>query len=107
MIYNKKITFQILSDHEDNIGNQIPQWSDFFTAWANVNAVTGREYYSACQVNSENDVIFKIRYSKKIADFNSTEVRILYNDKIFDVKHIEDYQEQHKQLTFRTVVKNG
>lgn len=107
MIYNKKITFQILSNHEDDIGNQIPQWSDLFTAWANVNAVTGREYYSACQVNSENDVIFKTRYSKKIADFNSTEIRILYNNKVFDIKHVEDYQEQHKYLTFRTVVKNG
>lgn len=107
MTYNKKIIFQILTEKPDKIGNQVQKWTDFFTAWASVNGVGGREYYSASQVNSQNDVTFKVRYSRKIADFHTSEVRILYNNKIFDVKHIDDYQEQHRELVFRTEVHNG
>ena len=107
MTYNKKIIFQILTEKPDKIGNQAQEWTDFFTAWANVNSVGGREYYSASQVNSQNDVVFKTRYYRKIAGFLSSEIRILYNGKVYDVKHIEDYQEQHRQLNFRTETHNG
>ncbi|MCM1508295.1 MAG: phage head closure protein [Ruminococcus flavefaciens] len=107
MIYNKKIIFQIITEKADEIGSQSPEWTDFFTAWANVNSIGGREYYTASQVNSQNDVIFKVRYSRKIAGFLTSEIRILYNGNIYDIKHIDDYQEQHRQLVFRTEVHNG
>lgn len=106
MTYNKKIIFQVLRNTSDRIGNDVQEWEDFFTAWASVNGTGGREYYSAAQVNSQNDMIFKIRYSRKIADFLSSEIRIVYNNKIFDIKHIDDYQEQHRQLVFRTEQRN-
>lgn len=107
MAYNKKITFQILSENSDKIGNQSPEWTDFFIAWADVNGTGGREYYAAAQVNSQNDMTFKVRYSRKIADFLTSEIRIVYKGKIFDVKHIDDFREQHRQLVFRTEVHNG
>lgn len=107
MAYNKKVIFQVLTEKPDKIGNQSPAWEDFFTAWANVNSIGGREYYAASQVNSQNDVVFRIRYSKKIAGFHTSEVRISYNGKIYDIKHIEDYQEQHRELVFRTEERNG
>ncbi len=107
MTYNKKIVFQVLAEKSNKIGNQVQEWTDFFTAWANVNGVGGREYYSASQVNSQNDMIFKVRYSRKIAGFLSSETRIIYNNNIYDIKHIDDYQEQHRQLTFRTEQHNG
>lgn len=96
-----------MTEKPDKIGNQSPAWEDFITAWANVNGVGGREYCSASQVNSQNDVVFKIRYSKKIASFHTSEVRISYGGKIYDIKHIEDYQEQHRELVFRTEERNG
>lgn len=107
MTYNKKVIFQILTEKSDKIGNQLQEWTDFFTAWASVNGIGGREYYSASQVNSQNDVVFKTRYSRKIAGFLTSEIRILYNEKTYDIKHIDDYQEQHRQLVFRTEVHNG
>lgn len=107
MTYNKKIIFQVLTEKSDKIGNCAQAWEDFFTAWASVSSVGGREYYSASQVNSQNDVVFKTRYSRKIANFLTSEIRILYNGKTYDIKHIEDYQEQHRQLVFRTEEHNG
>lgn len=102
MAYTHKIQFQILSEMTDSIGIQSPEWTTIFTAWANINGIGGREYYSARQTNSENDMIFKVRYSRKIAHYLTSEIRIVYNGKIFDVKHVDDYMEKHRELVFRT-----
>lgn len=102
MTYSKKITFQVLTEKVDEISSQIPEWTTVFTAWASVSSIGGREYYSARQTNSENDMIFRVRYSRKIAGYLTSEIRIVYNGKIFDVKHIDDYMEQHRELVFRT-----
>lgn len=102
MAYTKKIDFQVLTEKSNEIGSQIPQWETFFTTWASVNSVGGREYYSARQTNSENDMIFKVRYSRKIAGYLTSEIRIIYNNRIFDVKHVDDYMEQHREIVFRT-----
>lgn len=102
MAYTHKIEFQLLSVDSDEIGNQTEEWTTIFRTWASVNGIGGREYYNARQTNSENDVTFKVRYSRKIADYLTSEIRIIYNGKIFDVKHIDDYMEQHKELAFRT-----
>lgn len=102
MAYTHKIQFQILSEVTDEIKSQSEEWTTIFTAWASVKGIGGREYYNARQTNSENDVVFKVRYSRKIADYLTYEIRIVYNGKVFDVKHIDDYMEQHRELVFRT-----
>lgn len=102
MAYTKKIEFQVLTETTDEIGQRVPEWTTVFRAWASVNSIGGREYYKARQTNSENDMTFKVRYSRKIANYLTSEIRIVYNGKIFDVKHIDDYMEQHRELVFRT-----
>lgn len=102
MAYTHKIDFQVLTEKSDEIGYQTTEWETVFTAWASVKGIGGREYYNARQTNSENDVIFKVRYSRKIADYITSEIRIIYNGKNFDVKHVDDYMEQHRELVFRT-----
>lgn len=106
MAYTKKIRFQVYKTEVDEIGNQCGKWADIFETWANVNGVGGREYYSARQTNSENDIIFKVRYSRKIADFLTSEIRIIYKNMIFDVQHVDDYMERNLELVFRTKLLN-
>lgn len=107
MAYTHKISFQVLAEKSDEIGSQSQEWTEVFTAWAKVNGIGGREYYNARQTNSENDMIFKVRYSRKIADYLTSEIRIVYNGRYFDVKHVDDYMEQHRELVFRTQELNG
>lgn len=102
MAYTKKIEIQAMLETTDEIGQKIQEWKTIFHPWASVNGTGGREYYKAAQVNSENDMIFRIRYSKKIADYLTSEMRIVYNNKIYNVKHIEDFNERHMELVFRT-----
>lgn len=104
MAYTKRIEIQALVESSDKIiGNHIAGWETIFRPWANISSTIGKEYYAAAQINSENDKIFKVRYSRKIAGYLTSEIRIFYNGEVYDVKHIGDYQEQHRELVFRAV----
>lgn len=107
MAYNKKIEIQHFSETIDVIGQRIQSWNTLFKPWASVNGVGGREYYKAAQTNSENDMIFKIRYSNKLNNCLTSEIRILYNGKTYDIKHIDDYMQQHRELVIRASEVNG
>lgn len=107
MAYNKKIEVQLLTETEDEIKQQITGWVTFFRPWAEVKCTGGREYYAAAQVNSENDMMFKIRWSRKIAGKLTSELRIVYSGIIYNVVHIEDVNEQHRELIIRARQLNG
>ena len=105
--YTKRIEIQVLSDGSDTIGNQGDDWTTLTTAWATAQATTGKEYIEAAQVNAENDVTFRLRYSARIHALHPSEVRIIYNGKAYDVKRIVDYRELHQFLEIRAVEING
>ena len=107
MTYNRKITIQSLAYAPDGIGQQVGTWSNLITVWAAVNCIGGKEYYAAAQSNSENDMIFKIRYCAAIANITPTNARIVYDGKTYNIKHIDDYMQQHRDLTIRAAVKDG
>jgi len=107
MAYNKKIEIQYLTEEQDDIGNDISQWTALFRPWAEVSGTGGREYYAAAQVNSENDMQFRIRYSSCMEGKLSSELRIVYKGLIYDVKHIDDVMEQHRELVIRAEQHNG
>jgi SPP1 family predicted phage head-tail adaptor len=107
MAYTKKIEIQCYTESQDDIGNDVQTWETLFRPWAEISTATGKEYYAAAQVNSENDVVFKIRYSSCMADKLSSELRILYSGKYYDIKRIDDVNEQHRQFVIRTTLRNG
>ena len=75
---NKRITIQKLSLTTDEYGNQIQQWSDFYTCWAAVSGINNREYW--------------IRHSKELKDINKTDYRIIFDNRIFDISFIDNLQ---------------
>lgn len=107
MAYTKKIEIQCCTEADDDIGNDMQNWKTLFRPWAEVNCTGGREYYAAAQVNSENDMIFKIRYSRILADKLTSELRIVYNGIVYNIKHIDDFMEQHREYVIRAQQLNG
>ncbi|MBR4627782.1 MAG: phage head closure protein [Ruminococcus sp.] len=107
MAYTKKITVQEYSETDDSIGNMVRTWQTLFSPWAEISTATGKEYYEAAQINSENDVVFKIRYSRCMAEKLSSELRIIYNGKYYDIRRIDDVNEQHRQFVIRAQIING
>lgn len=106
MAYNKKIEIQQLSETFDNIGNQVREWTVIFRPWAEIKTSGGKEFFAAAQINSEEDYVFKIRFSRNIAEKLSQEMRVAYKNQVFDITHIEDTNDLHREIVIRAKKKN-
>lgn len=87
---NKRITIQKQTVLEDEYGNQTPAWVDYYSCWAAVNGVTNREYWQARNQHEENIVDFRLRGCDLLKNINKTEYRIVFNDRIYDIKYIDN-----------------
>lgn len=104
-VYNKIIKFQKLDINTEN-------WEDYYISdiakkeknpWvhANINKASGKEYFNARTEISGSTFNFKIRYCEALKDlmFNTEIYRIVYENKIFNIKNVDDYQLDHNELT--------
>lgn len=108
MAYTKKITIQEYTETQDTIGNTVQTWATLISPWAKVEENTnGKEYYEAAQINSENDVVFKIRYTKSLESKLSSELRIVYQSAYYDIKSIGGLSERAPEITIRAAIING
>ncbi len=86
---NKRITFQLQDlDSEDE------DWKDIATTWANINPISGKEYYSAETINSDLTHKIRLRYRKGI----TPDMRILYNGRIFYIVSVINEFERNSIL---------
>lgn len=88
-VLRRKITIQKLQVSEDEIGNQILEWADWKTVWAERNNLWGREYYAAKTVNEENTLVFTVRHAPFIAEMDNVSYRVKFEGKTFDIKQID------------------
>ena len=56
-----RIMIQKRSVTRDPWGNQVEEWQDWQTVWANLQTLWGERYYAAKAVGEENTVIFELR----------------------------------------------
>lgn len=100
MTYNKRIAIEKHVVTADIIGNQKEVWENVLNTYADIRHSGGKEYYSAAQVNSQNDFIFRIRYSKTIENmpFKTADYRIIYKNNVFNVKSVENYLEKNQEF---------
>lgn len=108
MAYTKKIEIQYYTETQDTIGNDEQTWTTLYTPWAKIEEnATGKEYYEAAQTNSENDVVFKLRYSSVLEGKLTSELRVKYKNAYYDVKHMDGIEEHSLEVAIRTVKING
>lgn len=95
---NKRITIQKCSVVADVIGNRVQKWEDYYTCWAYVNNLSGKEYWAAAQNNAQHSLYFLIRYSSKVADLNSEQYRVKFRGQIYNLTFIDNVQYENKRL---------
>lgn len=88
-VLRRKIIIQKLEVVEDEIGNQIQDWVDWQTVWAERNNLWGQEYYAAKAVNEENTLVFTVRHAPFVDEMDNVKYRVKYCGKIFDIKQID------------------
>ena len=76
----------------DKYGNHKSTWTDYFTCWAT--AVTtsrlSEETNNAATIQERNLMDFTVRYSSETAAVNSKEYRIILDDRIYNIKTIDE-----------------
>ena len=92
--YNRPILIQKL-----NLTTEVYEY--YFKTHANVNKVGGREYQNASSNISNSSFNFKVRYCSALKDiiFNTEVYRVIYDNRIFDIKNVDRYAENTNELT--------
>lgn len=92
-----RIEFQRLENTYDKEGFPIEEYVTFQKAWADVNDLYGKEYWSSKQIISENITTFHTRYYKNI-DVNSL---ILFNNQRYEIVEIDNIKYLNKELKLK------
>lgn len=101
---NKRITIQKASFIQDDIGNEIVEWTDFYSCYASVDT-RGRidsEKEVARMMVDHSNVNFTIRYTQKLRDLTTQEYRVLMDGDIYDIKAVDWMNYRKKSIKLIT-----
>lgn len=100
-------TIQIMKNGytTDDIGNQVEAREPYLRCRAYVNNLSGREYWEAAQAQSENMVVFTLRYCRALLSMNTLEYRILWGDKEYNITSIDNVQNKNETIKIRAIAK--
>lgn len=94
-----KITIQVMNEEE--------LWIDLLTCQAQVNGLSGSEYWAASAEQAQNSVDFVVRYTSALAALVPQTTRILFRENRYDVKSIDNFMYQDRSLKLRSVMHHG
>lgn len=91
---NRQVTIQTRVDTKDSFGQKYVTWDTFCTTKALIEPLSGRELEAAQAVHSEVTYRMTIRYRPGIV----ASMRVLYQDKVFNITDVEDVRMMHRIL---------
>ena len=94
-----QITIQVMNEEE--------LWVDLLTCSAQVNGLSGNEYWAASAEQAQNSVDFVIRFQSSLAVLFPQTTRILFRGNHYDVKNIDNFMYQDRSLKLRAVMHHG
>lgn len=92
-----RIEFQRVETTYDKEGFPIKDYVTFQKAWADVNDLYGKEYWSSKQSISENITTFNMRYYRNI----DVDCFILFNNKRYEIIEIDNIKYLNKELKIK------
>lgn len=105
--YSQKITIEKLTHGYDEIGNPVEKWKPYKKTYAYMNGLSGKEYWEAATLNAENTVDFVCRWKKFFNLMDTTNYRIVWKGKTFNIKTIDNVQFKNEIVKIRAVYSNG
>lgn len=99
--WKERITIQRSTARTDKAGNHVLSWEDFYTCWAYVNNLSGKEYWEAAQVNAQKDIFFHIRYCSEVAGMDTKHYRIKFREQIYNITFLDNVKYQNQMLKLR------
>jgi len=93
---NRRIVIEALTQTKDTQGGMVDSWTAAPPVWAKIMNLSGNERKLTTHGGDapEARTEFTIRYQAGITPKH----RINYSGKLYNIKHVNDYKEQHKFL---------
>lgn len=99
--WRERILIQKNNITKDKTGNQKNVWVDYYSCYAYVNNLSGREYWEAAQVNQETSLYFIVRYCRELESMDSTLYRIVFKGEVYNITFVDCMQYQKKTIKLR------
>ena len=101
---NQRIIFQRQTSSVDEIGNRLNTWSDYYTCWSAVSTsrLNTTEKTEAAQTLEQERLDFVVRYCPQTSEIRSTEYRIVFKERVYDIDSMDNLDFGRKMVKFRT-----
>lgn len=93
----QRISFCILEEKEDKLGQSKQFVKEVKKVWANIIPISGKEFYEAKKLAADASYKIYVRYLSDI----EPDMFIKYKEKIFDITSVVDMGMEHKMLELR------
>ena len=93
------VSFQAKSSTLDSFGQQVETWTDVFTAWAQIQALSANEILAAQAVNSRVTHTITVRYRAEFANpAQIAALRVLYSGRVFNISGMLNVDERNAEV---------
>lgn len=103
--YREPVRIEKSSFTEDGIGNRLSVWSEYYKGYAYMNNLSGSEYWEAAQTQSQNTVMFVLRYHPLLGAMNTKGYRIVHRGREYDITSIDNVQYKNETIKIRATAK--
>lgn len=103
--YRELVVIEKSGYAEDDIGNQIPSWTEYYRGYAYMNNLSGSEYWEAAQTQSQNTIMFVFRYHSLLGAMNTKEYRLVHLGKAYNITSIDNVQYKNETVKIRATAK--
>ena len=97
-LLNTKITIQVAAVEVDDIGNQVDVLRDVYTCYATISQESPLEQTSAGNIWDHSKIDFTIRYASEVAQVDSTNYRVIFNNHLYNIKGIDHMHYKKKAI---------
>lgn len=100
---NQRVTFQRRAATVDGYGEQADTWTAIATVAAGVEPISGKEFFTAQQVQSDISTRIVCRYSSEVSGVTTAD-RILHGSVEYDIRSVINVNSRNKELQFMCTV---
>ena len=95
---NLKAIFQVKTATTNDIGETILTWNKYYEINGWLDLSSGNSHYSHKTKTEDNSYVFISDYDSIVRDLDLTKCRVMINNKIYEIKSIDDPLELHDHL---------
>lgn len=103
--YREPVVIKKCSHTEDPVGNQMTDWAEYFKGYAYMNNLSGSEYWEAAQTQSQNTVMFILRYHPLLEAMNTREYQLVHRGTAYNITAIDNIQYKNETIKIRATAK--